>query len=495
MPSGFAQDATKSVSPVRAVAAVNTVASITKAPPAVRAPLNSLQPAKSVTATHSAGLLQFAIGAAGHVRAMFASAQGNLLAWAIASRQQRLVDWLLYAGINPNGRDATGLTPLLHATTFKDWALAARLLAAGADPNPAGPQAITPLMMAAFAGETSVMHAILEKGGQIDAADSKGLRALHYAINARKADVAHVLLAAKASVTQPDIFPLAANTKDWNFIGPVLDRYEGRAWDLPARVVFEDALRAKQIDQIRILLAKHRGAITPEGCKDPLMAYAVIRNDLETVGLLLRAGADPNTVLPGKAEERLLAFVPYKTLRHYLTDEPGMNLMTIAAGMGHNEMLRLLISFGAEKNQTTKSKYRLIPLYFAAWGGHAECIQTLIGNAPTPEQYRIEVSLTSQQATFYKNGVAAFRTQISSGTSEKPTPTGTFVVTDKKRYHTSNLYDAKMPFFMRLSCKDFGLHEGYIPGYPASHGCIRLPGESARKLFREVPIGTLVTIR
>ena len=172
-----------------------------------------------------------------------------------------------------------------------------------------------------------------------------------------------------------------------------------------------------------------------------------------------------------------------------------MTLMTIAAGMGHNEMLRLLISFGAERNRATKSKYRLIPLYFAAWDGHAECIQTLIGNAPTPEQYRIEVSLTAQEATLYKNGIPAFRTQISSGSAEKPTPTGKFVVTDKKRYHTSTLYPAQMPFFIRLSCKDFGMHEGYIPGYPASHGCIRLPGESARKLFKEVPIGTLVTIR
>jgi hypothetical protein len=69
------------------------------------------------------------------------------------------------------------------------------------------------------------------------------------------------------------------------------------------------------------------------------------------------------------------------------------------------------------------------------------------------------------------------------------------VVTDKKTFHISNLYHAKMPFFMRLSCKDFGMHEGELPGYPASHGCIRLPGDSARKLFKEVPIGTLVTIR
>ena len=107
---------------------------------------------------------------------------------------------------------------------------------------------------------------------------------------------------------------------------------------------------------------------------------------------------------------------------------------------------------------------------------------------------RIEISLSAQRATFYKDGVPYFRTEISSGQPETPTKTGRFVVTDKKVYHVSNLYDAKMPYFMRLSCGDFGMHEGELPGYPASHGCIRLPRESARKLFKQVPIGTLVTI-
>jgi len=52
-----------------------------------------------------------------------------------------------------------------------------------------------------------------------------------------------------------------------------------------------------------------------------------------------------------------------------------------------------------------------------------------------------------------------------------------------------------MPYFMRLSCLDFGMHEGVVPNYLASHGCIRLPGETARKLFAEIPIGTLVTVQ
>ena len=52
-----------------------------------------------------------------------------------------------------------------------------------------------------------------------------------------------------------------------------------------------------------------------------------------------------------------------------------------------------------------------------------------------------------------------------------------------------------MPYFMRLSCQDFGLHKGRDTGRPASLGCVRLPGKVARRLFSEVPIGTWVSIK
>jgi lipoprotein-anchoring transpeptidase ErfK/SrfK len=51
-----------------------------------------------------------------------------------------------------------------------------------------------------------------------------------------------------------------------------------------------------------------------------------------------------------------------------------------------------------------------------------------------------------------------------------------------------------MPFFMRLNCREFGMHAGVVPNYPASHGCIRMPGEKVRELFKQVEVGTLVTI-
>ena len=56
-------------------------------------------------------------------------------------------------------------------------------------------------------------------------------------------------------------------------------------------------------------------------------------------------------------------------------------------------------------------------------------------------------------------------------------------------------HNASMPFFLRLSCSTVGLHAGVLPGYPASHGCVRLPSEVAKKLFQIIPRGTTVVIR
>jgi lipoprotein-anchoring transpeptidase ErfK/SrfK len=74
------------------------------------------------------------------------------------------------------------------------------------------------------------------------------------------------------------------------------------------------------------------------------------------------------------------------------------------------------------------------------------------------------------------------------------TPTGKFVITDKHRSRVSSIYDVEMPYFMRLSCSAVGMHAGSLPGYPASHGCIRMPAEAAREMFKIVEVGTLVSI-
>jgi hypothetical protein len=99
----------------------------------------------------------------------------------------------------------------------------------------------------------------------------------------------------------------------------------------------------------------------------------------------------------------------------------------------------------------------------------------------------IVVSLPQQRAYVYRSGALVAVSSISSGRKGYSTPTGTFTILERKRKHISNLYDAPMPFMLRLTWDGIALHGGDIPGYRASHGCIRLPMAFSRALFAVSP--------
>ncbi len=134
----------------------------------------------------------------------------------------------------------------------------------------------------------------------------------------------------------------------------------------------------------------------------------------------------------------------------------------------------------------------------------------------------ITIDLGAQKAFFYKGGKLVGESPISSGNAQHPTPKGSFSVTQKDADHRSNLYGAfvddagiivvenvdvnrdrapagthfmgaKMPYFLRFS-GGAGLHAGYLPGFPDSHGCVRLPDEMARIFYENAPHGTPVRV-
>lgn len=110
-------------------------------------------------------------------------------------------------------------------------------------------------------------------------------------------------------------------------------------------------------------------------------------------------------------------------------------------------------------------------------------------------QARVVVSLSDQLAFLYRGDQLVAVSTISSGADETPTPTGIFPILDKKKFHRSIKYDnAPMPHMQRLDKFGTALHGGHLPGYPASHGCIRLPGAFAAKLFAVTEVGTPVLI-
>ena len=140
-----------------------------------------------------------------------------------------------------------------------------------------------------------------------------------------------------------------------------------------------------------------------------------------------------------------------------------------------------------------------------------------VGGSPS-----VKISLGEQRAYFYKSGVLVGVSQLSTGREGLNTPTGTYKIIQKDKDHVSSLFgdyvdssgkvvvpnvdikkDPKppgthfqgtpMPYFMRI-VSGTGMHAGYLPGYPASHGCIRMPEFMAEDFFRSVSLGTPVTI-
>jgi lipoprotein-anchoring transpeptidase ErfK/SrfK len=108
---------------------------------------------------------------------------------------------------------------------------------------------------------------------------------------------------------------------------------------------------------------------------------------------------------------------------------------------------------------------------------------------------RVVVSLSDQLAYLYRGDTLMAVAAISTGRDDKPSPTGIFSVREKKPFYRSKKYDnAPMPWMERIDQYGIALHGGYNPGYPASHGCIRLPLAFAKKLYTVTDVGTPVYI-
>ena len=107
----------------------------------------------------------------------------------------------------------------------------------------------------------------------------------------------------------------------------------------------------------------------------------------------------------------------------------------------------------------------------------------------------LAVSLNDQRLTIWDDGVVVARSMVSTGVAGHETPRGVFTLLQKQRMHRSNIYsNAPMPFMQRITWSGVALHQGHVTGRPASHGCIRLPADVAKKLFAYTKIGARVII-
>src|SRR5262249_50606484 len=105
------------------------------------------------------------------------------------------------------------------------------------------------------------------------------------------------------------------------------------------------------------------------------------------------------------------------------------------------------------------------------------------------------VSIKTQQVVFYDADGWIFRAPVSTGTTGRETPAGVFAVIEKDKDHRSTMYDdAEMPNMQRITWNGIALHGGPLPGYAASHGCVRMPFGFAEKLFDKTRIGMRIII-
>jgi len=130
-----------------------------------------------------------------------------------------------------------------------------------------------------------------------------------------------------------------------------------------------------------------------------------------------------------------------------------------------------------------------------ARGGRSDRAVEVIEQRAAGEPVMAIVSLSSQRITVYDAKGWILRAPVSSGQKGRETPAGIFSVIQKEAEHYSNLYDdAYMPHMQRITWSGIALHGGALPGYPASHGCVRMPFDFAARLFEATRMGLRVIV-
>lgn len=189
-----------------------------------------------------------------------------------------------------------------------------------------------------------------------------------------------------------------------------------------------------------------------------------------------------------------------------------MNVENLDCGMFHKPLRRILPLF----NEDPPRIARLFLLWaFLVAGPPAAAQQVEIGPGSVvqsvttlkPGQFvwapraapqgpmLMIVNLSVQRALLFRNGVPIGATTVSTGKAGHDTPTGVFTILQKHVEHYSSKYDnAPMPYMQRLTWQGVALHAGKLPGYPASHGCIRLPAGFAKLLYGATRLGMTVVI-
>ena len=386
--------------------------------------------------------------------------QGTALELACQGGFQNIADALIKAGSKPV--DSPHALPL--AVQRKDAGLTRLLLEAGASPDtPAdsGQPDSTPLSAALADGALELLTLMLKHGASPH-------HCLEFALTKGDTGLLDLLQQHGVPLDQP---------------GP-----EGNPPLIRAAVAGQAAV-------VRKLLDKGVPWDVPGALGQSAYHLAVIHRKSEVVDLLLAAGAKADAPFAKPAPAELLPLFASDYFVKWYKRDSNLTPLMLAASRGDVAQLRQLLKAGAKRGTQTREWHRY-PIVFACDNAHVAAAQVLLGRNPDEETEKRHaiISLSRQRVTLFKNDQAVRSAKVSTGKKSTPTPTGKYVITDKQTAWVSTIYKVPMPFFMRLSCKEIGLHAGVVPGYPASHGCIRMPRGEVQAFYKMLRIGDPVTI-
>lgn len=479
-----------------------------------------------------------------------------LLYEAVASRDHELTRRLLEQGAGGKVISSSKVSPLVAAVRNEDLDMVDLLIKHGTDPSFGGEGTESPLLVAAGNGNLAIAHQLIVAGAQLDTqtllaksyqrrddplmslllnsgADPESIlpgtseRVFDTAVRDGATGAVRTLLAAGAKIGdnlwaalltgQDDLIRLILDAgADPRQPGPnrqdPLDYCLTNARYGAARVLLDGganpdarfdeneswlskAVREGNAD-IALALVESGATVKDVKASDghTLIGWAIANGMTEVAVALVKAGVEPNS------EERSPSSVAFRekfestTFRYHLQVDSRIRPLMMAAAQKNHDVAQALMDGGAKCNAYSR-KY-LFAASIGAWFKDVKMQQiALLGKVPRVQPRKVVVDLSAQRVTLYENGVATYSTPCSTGRSGYRTPAGEYVISDQNRHHTSSIYHSSMPYFQRFSFSAFGLHQGALPGYPASHGCIRLTYEGARYLFGKLEVGDYAVIQ
>jgi ankyrin repeat protein len=417
----------------------------------------------------------------------------------LAARQEdpMTVMLLLESGADVNATSKAGGTALLGALARGDLETAQQLLGSGARVDVDGATAYSLVLSWHERERPDLLKALFEAGLKIDQPGGCGESLMSVAISRRDRALATLLLdqGLEAREWYQEVLKMEDTglISEWVARDVEVDDPDEAGLSALARFVHEGKLA---LAKLLVEAGADVNVKTEDG--QMLLAWAVAHRDQEMVSILLKAGADPNVPLVSPVSEGFLKkFSDEKNTSYYLMKDSRMTPLMIAAGSGQEAVATALLESGAKTGVYTQ-RYKIYPINFATQRDDVNLIQRMLGRDPDPkkQERKIVVDLSTQRATLYKDGKVHMTSRVSTGKTGYSTPAGEYVITNKHRHWTSTLYDASMPYFMRLNCGAFGLHQSdSVPSYPASHGCVRMPWKDVSTWFAICEVGDRVTIQ